>query len=83
MIESTYDSCLLYIAVSNKSFGVVGLQTDNTLILTDDIFAAIKEKELKEAKLLAKDREKLTLNTPIKFNGFYIRLADDNSLFFS
>ncbi len=83
MMESTYDSCLLYTDGSNKGFGVVGLQTDNILILANDIFAAVKEKELKEAKLLAKDREKLTLNTPIKFNGVYIRLADDNSLFLS
>lgn len=83
MMESTYDSCLLYMVGSNKGFGVVGLQIDDTLILADDIFAAAEEKELKEAKLLAKDREKLTHNTPIKFNGGYIRLANDNSLFLS
>ena len=83
MMESTYDSCLLYTDGNDKGFGVVGLQTDDTLILADDIFAAAEEKELKEAKLLAKDREKLTLHTPIKFNGGYIRLADDNSLFLS
>ena len=83
MMESTYDSCLLYTDGNDKSFGIIGLQTDNTLILANDIFAAAKEKELKEAKLLAKNREKLTLNTLIKFNGSYIRLADDNSLFLS
>lgn len=83
MMESTYDSCLLYTDGNDKGFGVVGLQTDDTLILADNIFAATEEKELKEAKLLGKDREKLTLHTPIKFNGGYIRLTDDNSLFLS
>ena len=82
-MESTYDSCLLYTDGSKKGFGIVSLQTDNTLILVNDTFAIAKEKELKEAKPLAKDREKLTLNTPIKFNGGYIKLADDNKLFLS
>ena len=81
MMESTYGSCLFYTDGSNKSFEIEGLQSDNTLILANDTFAATKEKGLKEAKLLAKDREKLTLNSPIKFNGGYIKLADDNRLF--
>ena len=83
IMESTYDFCLLYINGNDKSFEIVGLQTDDILILPNDIFAAAKEKELKEAKLLAKDREKLTLHIFIKFNKGYIRLADDNSLFLS
>lgn len=83
IIESTYDFCLFYIDDNDKGFGVVGLQTDNTLILANDIFAIAKEKKLKEAKLLAKDREKLILNTPIKFNGGYIRLVNNNSLVLS
>ena len=83
MMESTYDSCLLYTNSNNKSFGVVDLQTDNILILANDIFVITKEKKLKEVKLLAKNREKLTLNILIKSNKGYIRLANDNSLFFS
>ena len=83
MMESTYDSCLLYTDGNDKGFGVVGLQTYDTLILANDIFATAKEKELKEAKLLAKNREKPTLNTPTRFNGGYIRLANDNSFFLS
>ena len=83
MMESTYDFCLLYTDSSKKDFGIVGLQTDNTFILANDIFAAAKEKELKEAKLLAKNREKLILNIPIKFNGGYIKLANNKNLFFS
>lgn len=36
MEQSTYDPCLLY---SNQPFGIVGLQTDDTLFVTDDHFA--------------------------------------------
>lgn len=82
-MKSNYDSCLLYIDRSNKSFRVISLQIDNTLILVSDIFATFKEKELKETKLLVKNREKPILNTPIKFKEGYIRLANDNSLLFS
>lgn len=58
MSESTYDSCLLWANGSDTGFGVVGLQIDDTLILADDIFATTEAKQLKEAKLLAKEREK-------------------------
>lgn len=79
MIEFSYDFCLFYIDSNDKSFGVVSLQTDNILILINDIFAATKEKELKKGKLLAKNRKKQTLNIPIKFNRSYIRLVDANN----
>ena len=41
MNQSTYDPCLLY---SNKPFGVIGIQTDDTLILGDREF--IKKEQL-------------------------------------
>jgi len=75
MSQSTYDPCLLY---TNNGFGVVGLQTDDTLLLADETFAESEEMRLKEAKFLAKDREKLTHSTPIKFNGGHIRLEKDS-----
>ncbi len=75
MIESTFDSCLLhinqisqieFIAFINQSnfishFGIVDLQTDDTLIFADDEFAALKEKKLARAHLTFKKREKLNL----------------------
>lgn len=68
---------------SSKGFRVVGLQINNIFILANNIFAVAKEQELKKAKLLAKNRKKLTYDTFIKFNGGYIRLIVDNSLFLS
>ena len=75
MNQSTYDPCLLY--TNYNGFGIVGLQTDDTLILADNTFAESEEIRLKEARFLAKKREKLTQSTPIKFNGGYIRLEKD------
>jgi hypothetical protein len=64
--QLTYNPCLLY---SNAPFGIVGLQTDNTLFLGDTTFVANKEQALKEAGFLAKPHKQLTANHPVKFNG--------------
>ena len=52
--QSTYDPCLLY---SNQPFGVVGMQTDDTLILGDYDFIDKEQAQLQKASFLAKDRE--------------------------
>ncbi len=68
MTQSTYDPCLLYTENSSSSgFGIVGLQTDDTLFLADKMFAVKEEEQLHKANLLAKEREKLD-NETIKFN---------------
>ena len=74
MDQSTYDPCLLY---SNEPFGIVGLQTDDTLFLASDEFAKLEESELHKAQFMAKEREKFTAETPIKFNGGLIQLLED------
>jgi hypothetical protein len=51
MNQSTYNPCLLY---SNAPFGIVGLQTDNTLFVGDTTFVANEERVLKEAGFLVK-----------------------------
>jgi hypothetical protein len=78
MDQSTYDPCLLH--TSTKGFGIVGLQTDDTLFLADPIFANAEEAELKKAKFLAKDREELTVDHPIKFNGGKITLQHNGQI---
>ena len=52
--QSTYNPCLLY---SNEPFSIVGLQTNNTLFLTDKVFTTTKQTELQKAKFIAKDQE--------------------------
>lgn len=70
---STFDPCLMLSTTSQ--FGIVGLQTDDTLMLCDDDFVAKEEVQLQEAKLLAKPIEQLTKETPLLFNG--CRLVED------
>ena len=77
MHQSTYDPCLLY---SDKPFGIVGLQTDDTLFLADNTFAEAEQSELHKAEFMAKEREQLTADTPIKFNGGLIQLTQDGSI---
>ncbi len=63
--------------MTNNGFRIVGLQTNNTLFLTNKTFAEAKKLRLQEAKFLAKEKEKLILNTPIKFNRGYIKQEKD------
>lgn len=51
MTESTYKPCLLYRC---KPFGLVGPQTDDTLILANDTFATAKEEAIKTPKFMTK-----------------------------
>ena len=68
MATSTYDPCLL-ITTTDKAFGVVGMQTDDTLILGSKEFDALEEDELTKAKFSAKPKELLSENNPLIFNG--------------
>jgi hypothetical protein len=45
MLTSTYNSCLLVIN-SDAAFGIVGMQTDDTLMLGTDAFLSLKEKKI-------------------------------------
>jgi hypothetical protein len=81
MTQSTYDPCLLH--TSTNGFGIVGLQTDDTLFLADPEFAQAEERKLQKANFMAKDREQLTIDHPIKFNGGQITLQKDNSISFT
>ena len=76
MNQSTYDPCLLYVNDST-SFGIVGLQTDDTLFLANATFATSEQEKIDKAKFSTKEREHLTLQHPIKFNGGIIRQQDN------
>lgn len=76
MTNWIYDICLLYIGNISSGFGIVGLQTDNTLFLSNKIFAIKKKEQLHKTNLLAKKREKLG-NKIIKFNnGYFIHKSN-------
>ena len=56
MTISTYDPCFLITTIRDR-FRVVGMQTDDTIILADEKFSELEEKEL---IFLTKPKEKLT-----------------------
>ncbi|EED13533.1 conserved hypothetical protein [Talaromyces stipitatus ATCC 10500] len=66
---STYDPCLLHCIDPSNGFGIVGMQTDDTLILADNAFANREEKKIKAAKIQCKPRERLSPTNPLKFNS--------------
>jgi hypothetical protein len=68
MVTSTYDPCLLII-ITKAAFSVVGIQTDNTLILRSKEFDTIENDELTKAKFSAKPKELLSLKTLLIFNS--------------
>jgi hypothetical protein len=68
MAPSTYDPCLL-VSTKNSQFGIVGMQTDDTLGLADEAFSIREDEELVKAKLMAKPKEELSANTELTFNG--------------
>ena len=68
MTTSTYDPCFL-ISITENQFNVVGMQTDDIIILADKRFLTLEENELVKAKFFAKPKEKLTAELPLIFNG--------------
>jgi len=72
MITSTYDPCLL-ITSTKESFGLVGMQTDDTIILADTTFAEKENDELMKAAIRAKPKEKLSDEHSLMFNGCIIK----------
>jgi hypothetical protein len=84
MTESTYDLCLLFINQNESSsnlinqsiFGLIEMQTDDTLMLRNDRFAELEESELKKAKLMFKKRKMLIIFISIKFNDEVINLIE-------
>jgi hypothetical protein len=44
MEQSTYDPCLLF--TKENKIGIIGLQTDDTLLLANSDFAAKEDKKL-------------------------------------
>lgn len=69
MTKLTYNLCLLY---RSKPFGIISLQTDNTLILLENFFATIKENTIKMANIMTTEYAYLTSEIPIKFNSTLI-----------
>jgi hypothetical protein len=73
----TYDPCLLII-ITKAAFGVVRMQTDDTLILGSKDFDTIEEEELTKAKFSTKPKELLSPETPLIFNGCILTQKEED-----
>lgn len=76
MTKLTYASYHFY---SLGLLRIVGIQTDNTLILANNNFTSMEEKAVKNGKIITKDWEYLTSAQSIKFNGAQMKL-DSNGI---
>jgi hypothetical protein len=60
----TYDFCLL-ITITNSIFRIVGIQTDNTIILGDKCFLVQEEHELTQVNYTTKPKKTFSSDTLI------------------
>jgi hypothetical protein len=73
---SSYDPCLL-ISQAGTSFGLVGMQTDDTLNLGDQDFIEKEDIELQQAGIKAKPAQIIRSGDEASFNGCLIKMEDD------
>jgi hypothetical protein len=78
MQTSSYDPCLLLTYDGTDTFGMTGLQTDDTLSIVSAAFAQKEKAKLQEAGFRAKPKTILTSTQPLQFNGGKIHLIRDN-----
>ena len=69
MSTSTYDPCLLITNSDADVFGIVGMQTDDTLMLGTAAFMSLEEKKIQKAKFRSKLKAVLTPEVQLDFNG--------------
>ena len=77
MATSTYDPCLLITNGEPETFGIVGLQTDDTLAIATPAFSRAEDAALQKANFQAKPKERLSKRVPLKFNRCTLTLRRD------
>ncbi|KDN64679.1 putative conserved hypothetical protein, partial [Colletotrichum sublineola] len=77
---STFDPCLLILAQNNKDFALIGMQTNNTIGLTDKSFSNRKDTKLTKATFTAKPKQFLKPSKPITFNSGMLSLDNNGNI---
>ena len=72
--KSTYDPCLLFTKTDDDAFGLLGMQTDDTLFVADSKFAQREAEEINQANIMTKARISLQNKNQLSFNGAVIKL---------
>jgi hypothetical protein len=73
---SLYNLCLI-ITITKGVFRVIGIQTDNILILSNNEFIKLKEEKLTKARLIIKPKEALLYKTLLIFNRCILRQEEE------
>jgi hypothetical protein len=58
------------------------MQTDDTLILADQLLTVVEKEAIHSAKIMTKTREQLTLENSLKFNDIRIERIDSHAIYF-
>ena len=74
---SIFDLCFLIITIGTL-FKIIGMQTNNIIILGDNQFLALKEDKLVKANLIVKLKKKLNLTILLLFNRCTLFLNKDS-----
>ena len=87
MAISTFDLCLLITNGPKDKFGVVGMQTDDTLIVATLSFSIKEEEKIQKAKLRSKPKITLSqtaapplMMTSIEFNGPKLTMTSNKEI---
>ena len=67
MITFIYNPYFLII-IKKEVFSIIGMQTDDTLILILEEFLVLEDNKLNKTKVFIKFKEALVLKTPLIFN---------------
>ena len=80
MSTSTYDPCLLITNSDTSIFGIVGMQTDDTLMLGTQAFSSLEEKKIQKAEFRSKPKSTLTPEVQLDFNGCTLTMDASKAL---
>ncbi|KAF7565969.1 hypothetical protein PtrM4_054030 [Pyrenophora tritici-repentis] len=81
MSTSTYDPCLLITNSDDADiFGIVGMQTDDTLMLGTPAFSSLEEKKIQKAEFRSKPKARLTLDVQLDFDGCTLTIDASQAL---
>ena len=73
----------LYLLISTgrkDKFAIIGMQTDNTLLLDTLKFLATKDQKIKEAEIYYKKKKTLILEKMLSFNKNKLTIASNYSI---
>ncbi|KYK57237.1 hypothetical protein DCS_04244 [Drechmeria coniospora] len=76
MDQSSYDPCLMVSHPDNTAIGIIGMQTDDTIQLGNNVFMEREDHSLQKHNITAKPKTILTDGSVKDFNGLQISIEN-------